>query len=95
MDPYTMTIASSLNVIRSVSAAAFAILYYDYTLTIHHEIERFWGATVSVTSVLYFANRYLSLFATIPVFVEFYGTNSQTLYVALFASIAQPAMEND
>ncbi|KAH9887077.1 hypothetical protein C8Q73DRAFT_669004 [Cubamyces lactineus] len=81
MDPYPITIASSLKVIRSVSAAAFAILYYDYTLTIRHEVERFWGATISVTSVLYFVNRYLSLFATIPVFVEFYRTNSQTVIV--------------
>ncbi|KAI0351648.1 hypothetical protein OH77DRAFT_1410658, partial [Trametes cingulata] len=69
--------AQSNFAIRTASSVAFSILYYDYILTLQDEVERYWGSKVSAISVLFFINRYLSLFAHIPVIIEFYGTHSE------------------
>ncbi|RPD77000.1 hypothetical protein L226DRAFT_521662 [Lentinus tigrinus ALCF2SS1-7] len=56
-----------------------ALLYYDYTLTVGAEIERFWYRSWSVVSFGFFLNRYLSLLGHIPVMYELYASMSQSL----------------
>lgn len=52
-----------------------ALLVYDYFLTLGFEIERFWIGRFGrfhYGSLLFFANRYLSLLGYIPVALEFF-----------------------
>jgi hypothetical protein len=41
------------------------ILYYDYVLTFTSEVEHFWGAPLTLGNVLFFINRYFTLFTTL------------------------------
>ncbi|KAI9068858.1 hypothetical protein FKP32DRAFT_1671903 [Trametes sanguinea] len=77
---YELTLLESRNVIRTASAIAFTILYYDYVLTFSEEVARYWGTRMSSMSLLFFVNRYLSLIAHIPIIVEFYWADSNSLY---------------
>lgn len=51
-----------------------ALLYYDFTLTLPEEIERYWSGNrnISAASLAFFANRYLSLIGVIPVLYEYF-----------------------
>ncbi|KAI0370894.1 hypothetical protein BV20DRAFT_943339 [Pilatotrama ljubarskyi] len=62
----------------TLTCSLTGILYYDYVLTLRDEVQRFWASRVSTVSVLFFFNRYLAVFAHIPVMVEFYGRQSET-----------------
>ncbi|KAJ6600299.1 hypothetical protein DFH09DRAFT_594015 [Mycena vulgaris] len=58
----------------------FTLLVYDYLLTLDWEISRYWGEvfTLTVPNVLFFTNRYGTLFGNIPVIIPYFW-NSQTL----------------
>ncbi|KAI0742657.1 hypothetical protein C8Q80DRAFT_1122863 [Daedaleopsis nitida] len=73
--------AESFFAIRVASAIAFAILYYDYTLTFGHEFERFWKRPFSLAAFGYYLNRYLSLLGHVPVIFEIYGHHSRPISV--------------
>ncbi|TBU31207.1 hypothetical protein BD311DRAFT_752855 [Dichomitus squalens] len=62
---------------RILSSVAFSLLYYEYVLTFPLEVERYWHSAWSCASVLFFLNRYLSIFGHIPVIVEFFGVFPQ------------------
>ena len=54
-----------------------AILFYDYLLTVAREIEHVWNrARFSLAAFLFFINRYLSLFGTIIVVLEYFQHHS-------------------
>ncbi|KAI0742654.1 hypothetical protein C8Q80DRAFT_1329230 [Daedaleopsis nitida] len=68
---------------RTVQAVAFAILYYDYVLTLPEEVERYWTAAAgrSWASFFFFLNRYMSVLCHIPVIFEFFATMPESLMV--------------
>lgn len=51
-----------------------ALLYYDYALTVTGEITHFWwyGST-SIVSILFFLNRYFTMFGQIPIALDLFG----------------------
>ncbi|KAI0752175.1 hypothetical protein C8Q74DRAFT_1222530 [Fomes fomentarius] len=70
----TMNAASSaLSITGSevIDLAAFTILCYEYLLTLHMEIEQFWQRQFSWASVLFFLNRYSSIFFHLPLLCEY------------------------
>ncbi|KAI0647192.1 hypothetical protein C8Q79DRAFT_610618 [Trametes meyenii] len=65
---------SSVRFNNELTLAAFAILYYDYLLTLSNEINHFWRTTnLSVISVLFVINRYFGLLGPIPSIVEYFS----------------------
>ncbi|TDL18464.1 hypothetical protein BD410DRAFT_495177 [Rickenella mellea] len=62
--------AFELNVNNYYNVASFALLYYDYLLTIDQEIKFFWGRRITFVSGLFFTCRYLSLAANIPIILQ-------------------------
>ncbi|TCD60505.1 hypothetical protein EIP91_009951 [Steccherinum ochraceum] len=66
--------------------SALALLYWDYFLTLSDEIKLYWGKQhkffKSSVSILFFLNRYVALFAHVPVAFEFFVKAPQHLYVA-------------
>lgn len=60
--------------LHSVSSDDLAILYYDYSLTLGAEVDRFWRVgRCSFVNILFVLNRYLALLGAIPVCFEFFG----------------------
>ncbi|EPQ53547.1 hypothetical protein GLOTRDRAFT_139744 [Gloeophyllum trabeum ATCC 11539] len=55
-----------------LSLIAFAVLYYDYTLTFGIEVDRFWAPRFSWASFLFYLNRYLGIFGHIPVILQLF-----------------------
>ncbi|EJC98291.1 uncharacterized protein FOMMEDRAFT_162057 [Fomitiporia mediterranea MF3/22] len=53
------TMLNSLQSTRYLAVACFALLVYDYFLTLEQEIKLFWRAKLTITRVLFFLNRYL------------------------------------
>ncbi|KAL5521587.1 hypothetical protein ACEPAF_2335 [Sanghuangporus sanghuang] len=54
-----------------LSLIAFAILYYDYLLTFGEEVRFFWRRRkANSVTILFFLNRYLSIFGIIPVILQ-------------------------
>ncbi|KAJ3782753.1 hypothetical protein GGU10DRAFT_231914, partial [Lentinula aff. detonsa] len=43
-----------------------AIVVYDYFLTLGAEIERYWGSRTTVTTTLFYVNRYSIILGLIP-----------------------------
>ncbi|KAH9856356.1 hypothetical protein C2E23DRAFT_882430 [Lenzites betulinus] len=74
-------VVQSIYTNRILASAAFALLYYDFVLTIPKAIERYWSGKLSLVSVLFFFNRYLAVFGHIPVLVNFFGVFPEPLYV--------------
>ncbi|KAI0668894.1 hypothetical protein C8Q78DRAFT_215423 [Trametes maxima] len=58
---------------RIFGSVAFALLYYDFFLTLSREIELYWKNTISWPYFLFFLNRYMSVITHIPVIIEFFG----------------------
>lgn len=59
-----------------LAVVSFTILYFDYFLTLPHEIERYWGHRLTWPSFFFFLNRYCSLFGHVLVALqEFYRTS--------------------
>jgi len=59
---------------------ATVILIYDYALTFSREVRAFWWTPLSSIKILYFLNRYLSLFTAVPLFITSFlpSTGSST-----------------
>ncbi|KAK7046529.1 hypothetical protein R3P38DRAFT_3346202 [Favolaschia claudopus] len=55
-----------------ICALAFTVFYYDYLLTFGTEVSRYWGTRLTWASFLFYLNRYVSLFGTIPVILQFF-----------------------
>ncbi|RDX56614.1 hypothetical protein OH76DRAFT_402819 [Lentinus brumalis] len=67
------TLAYSVRWNNSLAMVALTMLYYDYSLTLSMELERFWKrARLSLVSVLFVVNRYLGLLGSIPVALEYF-----------------------
>ncbi|CAK5262451.1 unnamed protein product [Mycena citricolor] len=52
------------------SLVSFTLLYYDYVLTLEWEVARYWGLRCTAPSVLFFLNRYGTLFGMVPVVMQ-------------------------
>ncbi|KAJ7152674.1 hypothetical protein C8R43DRAFT_1003247 [Mycena crocata] len=88
-----------LNVNYYFSIAAFTLLFYDYLLTLNLEIVAFWGSRITWATTLFYINRYMSLFGSIPVVMEYFWTtldprkletcHSLQTYHQYFAIVAQ------
>ncbi|KAH9856347.1 hypothetical protein C2E23DRAFT_722340, partial [Lenzites betulinus] len=65
--------AESLYISRILASIAFALLYYEFVLTIPATIERYWRGKFSLVSFFFFLNRYLAVFGHIPAFFETFG----------------------
>ncbi|OCH89210.1 hypothetical protein OBBRIDRAFT_733000, partial [Obba rivulosa] len=70
-----------------------AILFYDYCLTFHLELEQFWKRfTFSWASALFVANRYLPLLSLVPALIDYFWDLSESrllLVHGIFAMICQ------
>ncbi|KAJ6474773.1 hypothetical protein C8R45DRAFT_1077458 [Mycena sanguinolenta] len=53
-----------------LNLASFTLLFYDFFLTLDLEISRYRGRPLKVGTVLFFVNRYGTLFGNIPVVVQ-------------------------
>ncbi|KAI0351671.1 hypothetical protein OH77DRAFT_1524002 [Trametes cingulata] len=86
-----LIIAESNHINRIFAAIAFAILWYDFVLTIPLEVERYWKGGWTWASTFYFLNRYMSVLSHIPVVVEFFGTLPELLqlYHQILAALTQ------
>ncbi|EMD39206.1 hypothetical protein CERSUDRAFT_122642 [Gelatoporia subvermispora B] len=65
---------------RAVIVVSLTQLYFDYLLTFFTEVERFWMRGISWISVLYAANRYITLLGSIPIAIEYFGIIPQPTY---------------
>ena len=65
------------------SAISLAVLYFDYALTFGMEVERFWKREFSTASFGFFLNRYLAVFAHIPIIYEFFGPQTPSVRILL------------
>ncbi|KAJ7686182.1 hypothetical protein B0H17DRAFT_1204395 [Mycena rosella] len=61
-----------------VALSSFALLYYDYLLTLNREVSRYWGTRTTPATFFFYLNRYGSLFGTLPVVFEFLWTSEST-----------------
>lgn len=52
------------------------ILYYDFGLTFAEELDRFWNKPFTLSSGLFFVNRYVGLLAQLPILVQLCGKPS-------------------
>ncbi|KAL5476769.1 hypothetical protein ACEPAI_2955 [Sanghuangporus weigelae] len=65
------SVVVQINVNYYLSLIAFAILYYDYLLTFGEEVRFFWRRRkANSVTILFFLNRYLSIFGIIPVILQ-------------------------
>ncbi|OCH91666.1 hypothetical protein OBBRIDRAFT_774740 [Obba rivulosa] len=71
---WDIALLQGIQVNRFCALVSFTILYFDYFIVFSTEVERFWkGFTLSWASALFVANRYLSLVASIPILLEYFG----------------------
>ncbi|OCH89159.1 hypothetical protein OBBRIDRAFT_826707 [Obba rivulosa] len=58
---------------------ALTVLYWDYCITLPLEIEAFWKKDfITLASILFFLNRYVSLLGHIPISLEFFADLAET-----------------
>ncbi|KAJ7331372.1 hypothetical protein DFH08DRAFT_881467 [Mycena albidolilacea] len=57
---------------------SFTALFYEYFLTLSLEILRYWGTPLKLPTILFFANRYGTLFGTIPVVIQNFWTTESS-----------------
>ncbi|KAF7334564.1 hypothetical protein MVEN_02286300 [Mycena venus] len=57
---------------------SFSLLFYDFFLTLDAEISRYWGAPIKFPTILFFANRYGTLFGNIPAVIQNFWTTEST-----------------
>ncbi|CAK5272344.1 unnamed protein product [Mycena citricolor] len=73
-----------LNSSYYLNAISFTILFYDYFLTLPAEVARYWTLLTrgqrrwNGASILFFANRYLTLLGNIPVVIQYFWTTEPT-----------------
>ncbi|KAJ6503864.1 hypothetical protein C8R45DRAFT_973957 [Mycena sanguinolenta] len=71
-------ISTELNSTYYLGAISFTLLFYDFLLTLDLEVSRYWGARTSWSTVLYFVNRYGTLFGNVPVVIQRFWTAPST-----------------
>ncbi|OCH89166.1 hypothetical protein OBBRIDRAFT_804888 [Obba rivulosa] len=77
---------------RYCALAALTILYLDYGITFPLEVEAFWRQDcVTLVSILFVLNRYMSLLGYIPIVLEFFADLSE-LYLVLAIQIVVAAL---
>lgn len=54
----------------SISHFRLVILFYEYILTLDHEVRFFWGRKINLVTTLFFINRYLPLLQEIVIIVH-------------------------
>jgi len=65
---------TELEAVYASEMAGYALLYYDYFLTLPKEIERFWHpGPYSWASIVFFANRYIALVGHVPFVYSVYA----------------------
>ncbi|KAH9945991.1 uncharacterized protein BXZ73DRAFT_95504 [Epithele typhae] len=75
-------LAESMMLNNNLAAAAFAVLWFDYTLTFEREVEHFWKtAKFNAVAVLFVINRYIGLLGPIPVLFEYFVALPPDTYV--------------
>ncbi|EIN09106.1 hypothetical protein PUNSTDRAFT_120530 [Punctularia strigosozonata HHB-11173 SS5] len=81
---------------RYIYTVSFAVLYYDYALTLGTEIARYWGRRLTWPSAFFLVNRYLSLLGFVPIVFESYWAPSDQdkchvwhIYHQIFAVVLQ------
>ncbi|KAJ7744587.1 hypothetical protein B0H16DRAFT_1724457 [Mycena metata] len=69
-------------IVGAFDISPFTLLVYDHLLTLEWEISRYWGEafTLTVPNVLFFANRYGTLFGNIPVIIPCHKLESYHQY---------------
>ncbi|KAF7300798.1 hypothetical protein MKEN_01305400 [Mycena kentingensis (nom. inval.)] len=72
----TVAIQHQLDANRYINLISYTLLFYDYLLTLPWETARFWGSSFQPTAanVLFFLNRYVTLFGTVPVVMQYFWT---------------------
>ncbi|KAG6333075.1 hypothetical protein ID866_6010 [Astraeus odoratus] len=74
-----------------------AILYYDYTLTIGREIDLFWKwprPSQALPSVLFIANRYITLIGHLPVLAYSFAQLDDTWSMSSVPSPSLPSLDD-
>ena len=72
-----------------ISSLAAAILYFDFFLTLPAEVDRYWtGNGCSWASLLFFMNRYMSIFCHIPIIYEFFWSMPESVRPPVLANFA-------
>ncbi|KAJ7121576.1 hypothetical protein C8R44DRAFT_786490 [Mycena epipterygia] len=74
----TIEVQEQLNANYYFNLISFTLLFYDYFLTLDWEVARYWGSTFTAPNVLFFLNRYGTLFGTIPVVIQNFWTIEST-----------------
>ena len=75
--------------ICSFLSLAAAILYFDFFLTLPAEVDRYWtGNGCSWASLLFFMNRYMSIFCHIPIIYEFFWSMPESVRPPVLANFA-------
>ncbi|KAI0744806.1 hypothetical protein C8Q76DRAFT_13360 [Earliella scabrosa] len=71
-------IAQAVHDQRIISSATFALLLYDYILTLPREIEWYWRGRLSWASTLFFLNRYGVMLSHLPIMYKYYSGDSDS-----------------
>jgi len=59
-----------------IAAASFALLYYDYFMTLPLEAERFWAFKTNLVSALFYFNRYVCVIGHLPIIAQYLWLSS-------------------
>lgn len=70
-----------LRIQETLSHRISVVLYYDYFMTLDQEIKFFWNKKLNVVNILFFVNRYLSIFGTVPVILQNFGPWSEKVSI--------------
>ncbi|KAL0570937.1 hypothetical protein V5O48_011021 [Marasmius crinis-equi] len=64
-----------LNVNAYINLVSFTLLYYEYLITFEAEVTRIWAhTTLNTPTVIFYLNRYVTLFGHIPIVVQYFWT---------------------
>ncbi|KAJ8462342.1 hypothetical protein ONZ51_g10958 [Trametes cubensis] len=86
----TRSHAMSVRLTDILVVASAAILYYDYSLTLGAEVDRFWRVgRCSFVNILFVLNRYLALLGAIPVCFEFFGDLPRETFHQYYTIVSQ------
>ncbi|KAI0949313.1 hypothetical protein AcW1_008962 [Taiwanofungus camphoratus] len=56
-----VALVQSTTLINYCSTAASVLIFYEYVITFHQEVELMWGSTMSSATAIFFLNRYTML----------------------------------
>jgi len=72
------SVDNELFIYECILVASFVVLYYDYILTLSDELDRYWvrRRKMTIATILFFLNRYLSIFGYMPFFISYFWPSS-------------------